>query len=231
MYFSIVPDKCYFLEDYDLKLDYTLLEKKMVESLNDIEYISIMDLLSKEDYYLTDTHWKQENLIKVAKKIVTKMDGSYFLDNYLVETKGEFPGVYSGQIGLKIDKKDTLKYVVTDNILNATTYNEETKKKEKVYDDNKFKNSKDKYDFFVSGPTPLIQIENTKNNSGKELIIFRDSFGSSIAPLFIENYSKITLIDLRYIQEKEVGKYVDFENKDVLFLYSTLILNSGSILK
>lgn len=231
IFFSIIPDKCYFLEDYDLKMDYAKLEKIMIENLEGMEYVDISPVLDKEDYYLTDTHWKQENLIKVADKIISEMDEKYNLKEYEKKLQGNFNGVYSGQIGLKIKQKDDLKYIVTDNILNSKTYNYENKEIANVYNEDKFKNSKDKYDFFVSGPTPLIEIENKKSNTNKELIIFRDSFGSSIAPLFLENYSKITLVDLRYMPERELGKYIDFEEKDVIFLYSTLVLNSGSSLK
>ena len=61
--------------------------------------------------------------------------------------------------------------------------------------------------------------------------IFRDSFASSLAPLLIEGYSKITLIDIRYMRSKDIEKYVKIENQEVLFLYSTLVLNNSSILK
>ena len=80
---------------------------------------------------------------------------------------------------------------------------------------------------FLSGATPLITIENPQSNSNKELLLFRDSFGSSLAPLLAYNYSKITLIDLRYISEKLLDEYIDFKNQDVLFIYNTLVLNQG----
>ena len=66
----------------------------------------------------------------------------------------------------------------------------------------------------------------------KELIIFRDSFGSSLAPLLTTEYSKITLVDLRYIASPLLRNVVDFKaGQDVLIIYSTEILNNGSILK
>ena len=58
-------------------------------------------------------------------------------------------------------------------------------------------------------------------------MLFRDSFGSSIAPLLIENYRKITLIDLRYINSELLSEYVEFNNQDVLFLYSGVVLNQN----
>ena len=44
-------------------------------------------------------------------------------------------------------------------------------------------------------------MENPKAETNRELVIFRDSFGSSIAPLFAEGYKKITLLDIRYLNE------------------------------
>ena len=84
---------------------------------------------------------------------------------------------------------------------------------------------------FLSGSLSLITIENPNATTDKELVIFRDSFGSSIAPLLVEGYAKVTLVDIRYIASDLVGRFVDFENQDVLFLYSTLVLNNSVTLK
>ena len=94
---------------------------------------------------------------------------------------------------------------------------------------------KDPYEIYLSGPLSLLTIKNPKvsctknqkkNEKPKKLVIFRDSFGSSLAPLFISGYSQITLIDIRYIQPEVLGRFVDFKNCDILFLYSTLVLNN-----
>ena len=89
----------------------------------------------------------------------------------------------------------------------------------------------DPYDVFLSGALPLISIENKENGTGRELLLFRDSFGSSIAPLLLEGYSKITLIDLRYISADILGKYIEFKDQDVLFLYNTQVINNRYMLK
>ena len=61
-------------------------------------------------------------------------------------------------------------------------------------------------------------------------MIFRDSFGSSLAPLLIEGYEKITLVDIRYMHSNLLPNYIEFTDQDVLFLYSTMVLNSSSML-
>ena len=57
-------------------------------------------------------------------------------------------------------------------------------------------------------------------------MIFRDSFGSSIAPLLVQSYAKVTLVDIRYMRMEMLQRLIGFENQDVLFLYSTLVLNN-----
>lgn len=57
----------------------------------------------------------------------------------------------------------------------------------------------DAYDLFLTGAAAFLILENKNNLGGRELVIFRDSFASSLAPLLMEGYSKITLIDLRYL--------------------------------
>ena len=89
----------------------------------------------------------------------------------------------------------------------------------------------DPYEVFLSGPLSLITIENPTTDTEKELIIFRDSFGSAIAPLLAEGYRKVTLADIRYLPTAVLGEYIDFEGQDVLFLYSTLILNNSTTMK
>ena len=39
--------------------------------------------------------------------------------------------------------------------------------------------------------------------------------------------SKITLVDIRYISPAYLGRFIEFDGQDVLFLYSTLVLNNS----
>lgn len=224
VYYAIIPDKNYYLENDDhLKIDYNEVKKIMNKELNEMKYIDIWDSLELEDYYRTDLHWKQENLGDVVQKIQKEMKVEIQEANYEIADKGEFYGTYYGQLGVKTEP-DRLYILTNDIIKNCTTYNFETLKKGTIYEK---KNSADKYDIYLSGATPLITIENPNANEQRELLIFRDSFGSSIAPLMTEEYSKITLIDLRYMSSTLLEEYIEFENQDVLFLYSTVVLNQN----
>lgn len=224
VYYAIIPDKNYYLENDDhLKFNYDVLKNIMKEELTNFKYIDIWDSLKLEDYYKTDIHWKQENLAKVVDTIQTNMNLSTTKRDYIVCDVGNFYGTYYGQI-LGDFKPDKMNILINDVLNNCTTYNYETKKNGKIYDE---KITQDRYDIYLSGATPIISIENKNANTDKKLLLFRDSFGSSLAPLLIENYSKITLIDLRYISSKMLNQFIEFENQDVLFLYSTVVLNQN----
>ena len=90
---------------------------------------------------------------------------------------------------------------------------------------------KDPYEMFLSGTRAVMTIENPQAQTEKELIVFRDSFGSSLIPLLAEGYRKITVLDIRYVQSSQLGQVVAFGNQDVLFLYSTMLLNNSMALR
>lgn len=224
VYYSIIPEKNYYLKDDDhLLMNYSKIEEIMNNNLKDMTYINIFDSLNIDDYYKTDIHWKQENLDQVVKKINRAMGIENVSHDYKKEHVGEFFGTYYGQIPGDI-KPDEMYIMTSDTLKKCTTYNYETNKENKVYD---MTNTNDKYDIYLSGATPLIRIDNPVSKTNKELIMFRDSFGSSLAPLLVENYKTITLVDLRYINSSILDKYINFENQDVLFIYNSLILNQN----
>ncbi|MDR1560513.1 MAG: hypothetical protein LBS84_12645 [Clostridiales bacterium] len=70
-------------------------------------------------------------------------------------------------------------------------------------------------------------LTNPESKSERGLYLFRDSFSSSLAPLLAESYHKITLIDLRYMNFTSIPDFISFDREsDVLFLYSSLVLNN-----
>ena len=225
IYYSIVPDKNYFVNDDNLKLDYDELKNIMNSNL-DIKYIDIFNELSLEDYYKTDTHWREERLSKVVNKLSKEMNFN-ITNNYSFKRISDFNGTYSSRIVRK-DIKDEI--YILDNVNDMNVYNYETNGYEKVYNLTKL-NSFDKYNVYLSGSVSLLKIESMNTSSNKELIVFRDSYGSSLIPLMVNGYKSITVVDTRYISSSMLSNYIDFNNKDILFLYSTLLINDSFTLK
>ena len=229
-YFAVIPDKNYFLAEENgfLAMDYEKLLSIYKEGMEGVEYIHIWDQLSLQSYYNTDTHWRQELLLPVAETIAEGMGFSLSLD-YEEKDAGSFQGVYFGQYPLSVEE-DSISYLYHEMLDGCTAFHFETGETKPVYDFEKAAD-KDGYDLFLSGASALITVENPNAATNKELLLFRDSFGSSIAPLLLEQYAKVTLIDLRYITSDYLPELVEFDGQDVLFLYSTLILNNSTSLR
>lgn len=224
IYYTIIPDKNYFVNNGNLKLDYNKLQDMMKNNLTNLNYINIFDKLTLDNYYKTDTHWKQEDLFDVANTIANQMKFD-ITNNNVINTVTTFKGSYAGRLSVTKDI-DTIKTISNPSTLNSSVYNYETKKYTKIYDYDKLK-SLDKYDIYLSGASSIIDIVNPTSNSNKELIVFRDSYGSSLIPLLIEGYKKITVIDIRYVSSRILNNYIKFNNQDVLFMYSILTINNS----
>lgn len=231
VYYSIIPDKGYFLAEENgyLSMDYEVLEKTFCAEMANMKYINLFDVMSLEDFYATDTHWRQEEITDVADVLLTGMGGSRDAEYEVCRIEEPFYGVYYGQMALPLEA-ETLYYLDNEELQECIVYDYTNQQSIPVYNMERV-TGPDAYEMFLSGSLSLITIENPQADTDKELIVFRDSFGSSIAPLFAEEYKKITLVDIRYLPSGMLGNYIDFENQDVLFLYSTLVLNNSETLK
>ena len=155
---------------------------------------------------------------------------SYKEDKYIQNTvTADFYGGYAGASAFKV-QPDVLIGLTNEVIDNAYVYDYETGKEITVYAQEKVEGT-DPYDYYLWGARALLTVKNPACENGKKLLMFRDSFGSSIAPLFLEGYGEITLVDLRYVTAAYLPQLLEMgEYEDVLFLYSENILrNSGSL--
>ena len=140
-----------------------------------------------------------------------------------------FYGVYYGQAALPMEP-EAMYLLESDLLRECRVYDYESGQYTDIYNMEKL-DSRDLYDVFLSGPRSLLTIENPNASTDRELILFRDSFGSSIAPLLLQDYAKVTLVDIRYIQIDVLDRFLEFHGQDVLFLYSVSILNNSQTIK
>ena len=194
------------------------------------EYIDIFDTLSLDMYYRTDTHWRQETLGETAAAIAAAMGASLPAEYETVDVSSAFRGVYAGQYALPVEP-DALRYLTNGTIAALRVYDYETGAEIPVYDLT-LAAGRDGYEMFLGGTKALLTIENPNAETDRELVIFRDSFGSSIAPLLAQGYAKVTVVDIRYMAPALAGRFVDLSQADdVLFLYSTGVLNHSETIQ
>lgn len=227
--FSVVPDKGYYLAPSSGRpaMDYDALFSTY-GAIPWAEYVDLTDCLDWDSFYRTDTHWRQECLLPVAEKLCAALGAETTETSPRVGSE-EFYGVYAGQMALPVEP-DCLTLMENATISQCVVNNLDTGTQGPVYDLEKLW-GRDPYEVFLSGSVSLLTVENPSADADRKLVIFRDSFGSSLAPLLLESYRRVTLIDLRYLPSGRLAEYVDFSNADVLFLYSTLVLNHSEMLK
>lgn len=230
-YFALVPDKGYYAKGHP-GYDYGYM-RRIFSDMEGVEYIELADALSLSDYYRTDLHWDQVKLEKTVAALADAMDFDADLSGLHEEYLGDFAGAYLGQLALGQDK-DGLR-VLTGGFIDgvkATYLDEKTLvfKELPVYNAAALEGI-DGYDAFLGGAKPVVILENANASTDRELIIFRDSFSSSLAPLLSGSFKKITLVDLRYIASPLIADYVDLAGAtDTLFIYGPELLMTSSAL-
>ena len=231
-YLSVIPDKNTFIASqngYPDK-DYKALVDRLRSEFPEVKYIDISGLLSADDFYYTDSHWRQERILKVADEIADKMGAERIGQCEKHDTGISFYGVYYGQAALP-HAPESLFYLDNAVIRRLKVYNVETSSDIPVYDLGAAA-GRDPYEMFLGGARSIIRITNPNTAKKRRLIVFRDSFGSSIAPLIAAGYSEITLVDIRYISPSSLGKLIDFTKADdALFLYSASVINNSETIK
>lgn len=262
VWYAVVPDKNYFLADKNgyPSMDYERMIRLLSQELAqraDFSYIDIMPDLTIDDYYRTDTHWRQERILDVAHHLADAMGVGGSLNfskgyetGFTENEIRDFYGVYYGQAALPMEP-DTIVYMTDEVTETAGVWSLEENMPggaeagkvrlpgeagavvKPVYQLDKLDDGKslDKYDVFAGGASSLQVIESPDAVTDRRLIIFRDSYTSSLVPLLLGAYREITLIDLRYIDSSRIGEYVDFADADILFLYNTAIVNHAEMLK
>jgi len=236
MYYSILPDKNYFTAGkhgylhYDYEAIFAMADEAWGETFTKID---VLPTLSIEDYYRTDPHWDQTKILDTADALLNGMNASPLASAQTYEQVDlpGFRGTYLGQAALPV-KPDILSYLTNDVLSSAVVYNYETGKEVPVYNDANFANT-DPYDVYLEGATPMLKITNGAQNNGRQLVVFRDSFGSSMVPLLVGAYEEVLVLDIRYVSPSILDRFVQFRpDCDVLMLYSTSVLNSiGAFMK
>ncbi len=232
IYLSVIPDKGSFSQPPEGYVPASAAEtaQALLDALDFARYVDIAPLLSLEDYYRTDPHWRQERLLPTAQALAEAM-GVPPAGEYRQQTLPmPFRGAYWDKTAEPLTA-DTLCYLTNDVLDACTVWDYESDSRCGLYDVDAAQ-AGTAYDLFLSGSRPLLRVESPLSATERELIVFRDSFGSSLIPLLAESYRTITVVDIRYLASDLLERFVTFHgSEDVLFLYSTMVLHNSKTMK
>ena len=223
----IVPSTGYIMENYSF--GYT-------EKYRDDEYFDRIDKACKDNnmtmvdlrpafkseytsnqlYYKTDHHWTTYGAFLGYNELCKSWNiEPKSFDEFEIEKVPNFYGTTYNTSGFWLNSPDTLE--IWKNKSNKSTcevtVNEETKKYDSMYFYDNLK-GEDKYEVFLDGNHPITTVKNPANKNGEKLLIIKDSFSHCLTPFLSENFSEITLVDMRYYKKsvsEEVCKKTKFD--------------------
>ncbi|MDE6592009.1 MAG: hypothetical protein K2K57_02955 [Oscillospiraceae bacterium] len=226
--FAQSPDQQQFIED-------------VYEQLSDVAVtIDVYGTLyaNREDYiyYRTDHHWTTAGAFTAYTAAGKKMGYTPLgEDSYDIEHAGDgFLGTFYSKSLWDGVKPDTLDlWLPTDGkgVRSVKIYSaigQEPVSHEGMYF-REFLDVKDKYSVFFGTNQPMITVDTGRE--GDRLLIFKDSYAHCFVPFLTAHYSKITMVDLRYIN-MSYKDIIDVSDYDcALFLYNASTFMSDENLK
>ena len=208
-----VIDQQKYLDEYSKKLDSNV---TFVDT-----YATLLEHKSEDLYYKSDHHWTTLGAFYSYQKLAEDMElSSKDSEDYDIElVSNSFEGALASESGYKTDLDKIKVYIPKDeNDQVVVNYEEEQKKTATLYDSEKLE-QKDKYQVFLGGNHPIVKIDTT-SDSGKTLLIFKDSYANCFVQFLTTHFSKIILVDPRYYYE-DIDELMKNEGVDeVLYLYN-----------
>lgn len=172
-------------------------------------------------YYKTDHHWTTDAAYLAWQQFARAADLKESDIRYqrLLVTDS-FSGTMSASSGFRMWEKEGIYIYLPENssVRYSIDYVSEARKSASFYDTGQLE-VRDKYAVFLGGNHPLVRITTTAE-SGRVLLLFKDSYANCFVPFMTEDYDKILMVDPRYYYD-DPQKLIDSEGvTDVLYLYN-----------
>ena len=195
--------------------------KDIAARLQGVEFLDVTDALTQHKdeaiYYRTDHHWTSLGAYYAFSDMAAGLGIEQPAAEYdIYPVTDSFEGTLASKSGchavtdvieLYVPKTDIEYYVTVDGERTATMYD-----REKL-------NEKDQYALFLGGNDARVDITTTAE-TGKTLLIFKDSYANCFLQFLLPYYDRIILLDARYYYG-DADSVISREGvTDVLFLYN-----------
>ena len=182
--------------------------------------LALFDREGQGWFYRTDHHWTADGARAAADLFLLHRGMSPLSGHTFIRSayKG-YTGSTRSRSALWLTPADTLE---TDDpgVPLSVTFQD----KEGVYDSLFFKEHLASYDFyplFLDGNHSVTEIDRQGGEkTGRVLMLVKDSFGNSLAPLLVPFFDRIVMVDPRYCRKSISGLCEECGATEVLFCYS-----------
>ena len=183
-----------------------------------IEFLNLEEVLKNaysEDknqlYYRTDHHWTTDGAYE-AYLAFCEMKGLTPV-NFQKETASEdFLGTHFSKCKKIGTKGETITYFAPS----VTSVKINGEEKDGLFDFPKL-DTRDKYAFFLWGNNGITEIANDEAETEDTLLVVKDSYANCLVPFLTQNYKKVVVIDLRFLDE-DLSKVIEREHPEEIIL-------------
>lgn len=169
-------------------------------------------------YYRTDHHWTTYGAY-LAYREYCAAAALAAVDYNAKQVSDAFNGTLYSSSGVRFMKSDTVEAYESDAFAGIEIYDGEKKTfRGDIYFD-EFLTAKDKYSYFLGQNRAVVTIRGNRKTE-KKLLIFKDSYAHCFAPMLLEHYDEIALVDLRYANQGLSDIIDPMYFDEILFLYS-----------
>ena len=175
----------------------------------------------EEIYYRTDHHWKTLSAYYTFEAWAGEkgLAGDSAFSFRPVTVTDSFEGTIASRLGI-VGRADSIERfdpeIPFDYYL---IYNQSDDIRNTVYQDS-FLERKDKYAYFYGGNFGLIQAKMPEHETGRKLLVIKDSYAHCFVPFTYALFDQVDMLDTRYYNAS-ISALIGQENyTDVLFLFN-----------
>ena len=175
----------------------------------------------EELYYRTDHHWKTLSAYYTFEAWAGEkgLAGDSAFSFRPVTVTDSFEGTIASRLGI-VGRADSIERfdpeIPFDYYL---IYNQSDDIRNTVYQDS-FLERKDKYAYFYGGNFGLIQAKMPEHETGRKLLVIKDSYAHCFVPFTYALFDQVDMLDTRYYNAS-ISALIGQENyTDILFLFN-----------
>ncbi len=187
------------------------------ENFVDVTYV-LKENSDEYIYYKTDHHWTLHGAFLAYNELANQI-GLTEIEDEFIKIDEQFYGTVYSKVNDFFTKPDDMYAYNSDNEVKVE-YNLDGEIFDTMYDETALE-TKDKYTYYLNGNNAITTIETVADND-KVLLVIKDSFAHCFTPFLTNDYSKIIMIDYRYLNLSTSQLMAEYGVTDVLVLYNSI---------
>ena len=226
MYFTLAPSAATILTDKTPRnapiTDQISQIQTIYNRLGTVTPLDITTTLQRHKgeyiYYKTDHHWTSLGARYAFEAMALSMDISAVSEYDIHTVSTTFQGTQSSESGDHSSEDTVQVFTPKTDVVYYVNYPSTQEKSASMYKRDCL-NVKDHYTVFFGGNYPIVEIYTTAN-TGRNLLIFKDSYANCFIQFLTPYFDKIIMIDPRYYYDDLTSVITTQGITDILFLYS-----------